>query len=75
MTPEKVILGDVILPRTKETETAEIIDRNNSQLVLRNQLNTLRSLAICLEMNWFTILVRMKWNIIYFENSITNIFV
>ena len=65
MTPEEVIFGDVILPRTKDAETAEIIDRNDSQLVLRNQLNTLRALAICLEMNWFVILVCMKFKISY----------
>ncbi|XP_065212438.1 midasin [Planococcus citri] len=57
VTPTEVTLGDVTLPRTRETEIAQIIDRNNSHLVLRNQLNTLRSLAICVEMNWFVILV------------------
>lgn len=67
VTPEFVIFGDVVMNREKnaEVEIGPIIDKRNSNLILRNQLDVLRSLAICVEMNWFVILVSIFYALKY----------
>lgn len=61
--PESIYFGDVMVKREGygDSELTPIVDKAYSHLILRSQLNVLRSLAICIEMKWFVILVRTEF--------------
>lgn len=68
ITPEHVILGDVLLTRENSSADAEkslIVDKPNANLILRRQLFALRSLALCIQMNWFVILVSNVFYLVF----------
>ncbi|BET00740.1 ATPase family associated with various cellular activities (AAA) [Nesidiocoris tenuis] len=53
-----VLLGEVNLKRgTGSCGKESVVDSKNSQLVLRYQIPTLKSLALCIRMGWLAILV------------------
>ncbi|CAB0035735.1 unnamed protein product [Trichogramma brassicae] len=52
ISPEKIYFGQIDIPRT---DSSFCVD--SKLLLLRNQLSTLRSLALCVKMNWMSIIV------------------
>lgn len=66
ITPEVVILDDIVMNRGRLTDggLAPVIDRKHAKLLLRNQQHVLRSLAVSIEMNWFVVLVCFLENVL-----------
>ncbi|KAF6211669.1 hypothetical protein GE061_012182 [Apolygus lucorum] len=55
---QNLLIGEVSLPRTSSNGGKDsAVDASNSLLVLRHQISTLRSLALCVRMGWLSILV------------------
>lgn len=60
VTEDRVFFGDIFVERNQNKVDTNILKQEKSALVLRGQLEVLRSLAFCVSLNWMAVLVSRR---------------